>query len=80
MEEFKRKNEKAEKDNDKLLKKMIKNMNKRHTKAMNMLKKQHSEQMEAIKNIPKPLSDSSALVLRLLLIGLSGFTSGSRPC
>ncbi len=80
MEEFKRKNKKAEKENDDLLKKMISNMNKRHAETMNLLKKQHSDQMEAIKNMPKPSSDSSALVLRLLLVGLSVFTGGSRPC
>ncbi len=80
MEEFKRKNKKAEKENDELLKKMISNMNKRHAETMNLLKKQHSDQMEAIKNMPQPSSDSSSLILRLLLAGLSVFTGGSRPC
>ncbi|XP_016405807.1 guanylate-binding protein 1-like, partial [Sinocyclocheilus rhinocerous] len=80
MEDFRRKNKNAEKESQKLFEKMIANMNKRHAETMNLMKRQHSEQMEAIMSMPKPSSDSSALVLRLLLIGLSSITGGSRPC
>uniref|UniRef100_A0A671LXC1 Guanylate-binding protein 1-like n=1 Tax=Sinocyclocheilus anshuiensis TaxID=1608454 RepID=A0A671LXC1_9TELE len=80
MEDFRRKNKNAEKESHKLFEKMIANMNKRHAETMNLMKRQHSEQMEAIMSMPKPSSDSSALVLRLLLIGLSSITGGSRPC
>ncbi|KAF4115017.1 guanylate-binding protein 4-like isoform X2 [Onychostoma macrolepis] len=79
MEEFKRKNKKAEKENDELLKKMIANMNKRHADTMNLLKKQHSKQMEAIMSMPKPEPDPGSVILRLLLVGLSSFGGGSCP-
>ncbi|KAL1268758.1 hypothetical protein QQF64_034121 [Cirrhinus molitorella] len=79
IEDFRRKNKNAEKESDKLFKKMIINMDKRHAETMNLMKRQHSEQMEAIMSMPKPSSDSSALVLRLLLVGLSSFAGGSCP-
>uniref|UniRef100_A0A8C2K6B1 Guanylate-binding protein 1-like n=1 Tax=Cyprinus carpio TaxID=7962 RepID=A0A8C2K6B1_CYPCA len=80
IEEFRRKNKNAEKESQKLFEKMIANMNKRHAETMNMLQKQHSEQMEAIRNMPKPSSDPFALVLNLLVKGLTIFASGSRRC
>ncbi|XP_073701358.1 guanylate-binding protein 4-like [Garra rufa] len=78
IEDFRRKNKNAEKESDKLFKKMISNMNKRHTETVNLMKRQHSEQMEAIMSMPKPSSDFPNLVLRLLLVGVSSLAGG--PC
>ncbi|XP_043094387.1 guanylate-binding protein 1-like isoform X1 [Puntigrus tetrazona] len=80
IKDFRTKSENREKENDKLLKQMTANMKKRHADTMNMMKKQHLEQMEAIRNMPRPSSDSGDLFLRLLLFGLSSFASGSSRC
>ncbi|XP_059403354.1 guanylate-binding protein 4-like [Carassius carassius] len=80
IEEFRTKNKNAEKETQKLFEKMFANMNKRHADTMNLLQKQHSEQMEAIRSMPKPSSNPFALVLNLLVEGLSVFAVGSRRC
>ncbi|XP_016311479.1 guanylate-binding protein 1-like [Sinocyclocheilus anshuiensis] len=79
IEDFKRKNKEAEKKSDKLFKKVIENMNKRHDETVNLMMRQHSEQMKTIMSMQRPSSDSSALLLCLLLGGLSG-GSGSSSC
>uniref|UniRef100_A0A8C1UGY4 GB1/RHD3-type G domain-containing protein n=1 Tax=Cyprinus carpio TaxID=7962 RepID=A0A8C1UGY4_CYPCA len=85
IEDFKRKNKEAEKKSDKLFKKVIENMNKRHAETVNLMMRQHNEQMKTIMSMQRPSSDSSALLLCLLLGGLSGgsgsgSSSCSRPC
>ncbi|XP_056090584.1 guanylate-binding protein 1-like isoform X1 [Rhinichthys klamathensis goyatoka] len=71
MEDFRKKNKEAEKKSDKLFKNMTENMNKRHDETMKLMMRQHSEQMKAIMSMPRPKSDSSSLILRLLLGGIS---------
>ncbi|XP_048011465.1 guanylate-binding protein 1-like [Megalobrama amblycephala] len=84
IEDFRKKNKEAEKKSDQMFKKMIEKMNKKHDESMNLMMRQHSEQMKAIMSMPRPKSDSSALLLCLLLSGLGGSSGGSvscsRPC
>ncbi|XP_039509528.1 guanylate-binding protein 1-like [Pimephales promelas] len=71
MEDFRKKNKEAEMKSDQLFKNMIENMNKRHDETMKLMTRQHGEQMKAIMSMPRPKSDSSSLILRLILGGLS---------
>ncbi|XP_051747571.1 guanylate-binding protein 1-like [Ctenopharyngodon idella] len=80
IEDFRRKNKEAEKESDQMFKKMMENMNKRHDETMNLMMRQHSEQMKAIMSMPRPKSDPSMVIFRLIIGGLSsGLFSGSRP-
>ncbi|ROL49853.1 Guanylate-binding protein 1 [Anabarilius grahami] len=80
IEDFRSKNKEAEKESDKMFKKMIENMNNRHAETMNLMMRQHSEQMKAIMSMPRPKSDSSMVILRLIIGGLSSaLFSGPRP-
>ncbi|XP_048011467.1 guanylate-binding protein 1-like [Megalobrama amblycephala] len=80
IEDFRKKNKEAEKESDKMFKKMIENMNNRHAETMNLMMRQHSEQMKAIMSMPRPKSDSSMVILRLIIGGLSSVLfSGPRP-
>ncbi|XP_056604473.1 guanylate-binding protein 1-like isoform X2 [Triplophysa dalaica] len=83
IEDFRRKNEEAEKKSDKLFKKMIKNINKKHDETMKLMMREHNEKMKAIMSMPRPSSDPSAPLLCLLLRGLiggSGTGSSSHSC
>ncbi|KAI7792074.1 putative interferon-induced guanylate-binding protein 1, partial [Triplophysa rosa] len=79
IEDFRRKNEEAEKKRDKLFKKMIKTINKKHDETMKLMMRQHNEQMKGIMSMPRPSSHPSAVLLCLLLGGLGG-GSGSSSC
>ncbi|XP_067248814.1 guanylate-binding protein 4-like isoform X1 [Chanodichthys erythropterus] len=80
IEDFRKKNKEAEKESDRMFKKMIENMNNRHAETMNLMMRQHSEQMKAIMSMPRPKSDSSMVILRLIIGGLSSVLfSGPRP-
>ncbi|KAL0961712.1 hypothetical protein UPYG_G00330720 [Umbra pygmaea] len=80
MEDFRKKNKEAEKNSDQLFKNMIENMNKRHDETIKLMMRQHSEQMNVIMSMPRPESDSSSLILCLLLAGLGGGSLGSGSC
>jgi len=81
MEDFRKKNKEAEMKSDQLFKNMIENMNKRHDETMKLMMRQHSEHMKAIMSMPRPKSDSSSLILRLILGGLSSvLLPGPCPC
>ncbi|ROL49849.1 Guanylate-binding protein 1 [Anabarilius grahami] len=70
IEDFRRKNKEAENKSDQMLKKMIEKMNKKHDETMNLMMRQHSEQMKAIMSMPRPV--------RLLRSTLMSATQRSR--